>query len=219
MYRLIVLTWGTGQGTPLSTTTLRPRRPTSRLPAKAHQPARDPSSSQAQPRIKHLDWEPAPRFSASQPAPTTCDASTSAAQVAAALVPHHFGENNCLSPAIGVLYVLQASSAQAKQFSQPYLHLQTGWIPKPIAAAFSITIDDRIIAKLEAESKYSIKNRYGAHNNPKGSFLVWPSVALLCSKTKSAIPSGHFSCYLLIPCTRKIFNQKLMFGMKKCFSD
>jgi hypothetical protein len=51
---------------------------------------------------------------------------------------------------------------EAKQFSQPYIHLQTGWIPKPIEAASSIAIDDRIIAKLEAGSKYSRKNRYGA---------------------------------------------------------
>ena len=120
------------------------------------------------------------------------------------------------------MHLRKTTMHEAKLFSQPYLHLQTGWIPKPIAAASSIAIDDRmirIIAKLKAELKYSIKNRYGAHNNLKGSFLVWPSVALLCSKTRSAIPSGHFSCDLLIPCTRKIFNQKLMFGMKQYFSD
>ncbi len=116
------------------------------------------------------------------------------------------------------MHLHKTTMHEAKLFSQPYLHLQT-WIPKPIATASSIAIDDLIIAKLEAESKYSIKNRYGAHNNLKGSFLVWPSVALLCSKTRSAIPSGHFSCDLLIPCTRTIFNQKLMFGMKKYFSD
>jgi hypothetical protein len=76
---------------------------------------------------------------------------------------------------------------EAKLFSQPYLHLQTGWIPKPIAAASSIAIDDRIIAKLKVESKYSIKNRYGAHKNLKGSFMVWLSLAVLCSKTRSAM--------------------------------
>ncbi len=69
------------------------------LPAKVHWPALDQSSSQAQPRINHLDWEPAPRHSASQPAPITSDTSSSAAQVVAALAPRHFGEKSAPHPA------------------------------------------------------------------------------------------------------------------------
>jgi hypothetical protein len=76
----IDLTRGTGQG-PHG---LHPRRT-----REARKPqARKPSSSQAQPRRKHLKQDQAPRRSASQPAATA----SSASQVGCS-----FGEKGCLS--------------------------------------------------------------------------------------------------------------------------
>ncbi len=57
------------------------------------------------------------------------------------------------------MHLRKTTMHEAKLFSQPFLHLQTGWIPKPTAAASFIAIDDLIIAKLKAESKYSIKKQ------------------------------------------------------------
>ncbi len=86
---------------------------------------------------------------------------------------------------------------------------------RPIISLDQLLMElQKLVLVVLQKLKVAFQRAFSNTSRPRGSFFAWPSVALLCIKTRSAIATGHFPLQPLQQeevsvRTNRSFNQKL----------